>query len=314
MTKPFELGKEVVADGRFVRQASVFRRWVSADGSSGLPAEAGRYHLYVCLACPWSHRAVIVRQVKGLGEAVPMSLLDPYRDERGWAFSGGEFTDPLNGFAFLSEAYGATDPEYRGRFTVPVLWDKATRQIVSNESADIVRMLNGEFEAFAEHRVDLYPEALRNEIDALNELVYDNVNNGVYKAGFARRQAAYEVAYERLFAALDRLEERLAASRYLVGDSPSEADWRLFPTLVRFDAVYYSHFKCNRRRLIDYPSLWGYTRDLYQRPGIAQTVAMDQIKRHYYTTHGFLNPSGIIPLGPEIDFAAPHDRERLSAG
>jgi putative glutathione S-transferase len=310
--RPFGLGREVVADGRFVRQASVFRRWVSADGSSGLPAEAGRYHLYVCLACPWSHRAVIVRHVKGLEGAVSMSLLDPFRDERGWAFSGGEFTDPLNGFAFLSQAYEATDPEYHGRFTVPVLWDRETRQIVSNESADIVRMFNGEFKALAAHHVDLYPEALRTEIDAVNELVYDNVNNGVYKAGFARSQAAYEQAYERLFAALDGLEETLASSRYLVDDSPTEADWRLFPTLVRFDAVYYSHFKCNRRRLIDYPSLWGYTRDLYQRPGIAQTVAMDQIKRHYYTTHGFLNPSGIIPVGPEIDFAAPHDRERPS--
>jgi putative glutathione S-transferase len=195
-----------------------------------------------------------------------------------------------------------------------VLWDRERHQIVSNESADIMRMFNGEFEAFAREHVDLYPQALRAEIDAVEAFVYDSVNDGVYKAGFARSQAAYEEAYERLFAALDQLEERLASSRYLVGDSPTEADWRLFPTLVRFDAVYYSHFKCNRRRLVDYPGLWGYTRDLYQQPGIAQTVAMDQIKRHYYTTHGFLNPSGIIPRGPETDFAAPHDRARLAPG
>ena len=311
--KPFELGREVVADGRFMRQASVFRRWVSADGGSGLPATAGRYHLYVCLACPWSHRAVIVRRVKGIEGAISMSLLDPYRDGRGWAFSGGEFTDPVNGFTFLREAYKATDADFAGRVTVPVLWDKHTGQIVNNESGDIVRMFNGEFEALAEHRVDLYPRALRTEIDALNEFVYETVNDGVYKAGFARSQVAYEQAHERVFSALDRLEERLASSRYLVGDSPTEADWRLFPTLVRFDAVYYSHFKCNRRRLIDYANLWGYTRDLYGQPGIAQTVAMDQIKRHYYTTHGFLNPSGIIPVGPEIDFAAAHDRGRLSS-
>ncbi len=312
--KAFELGREVVADGRFVRQASAFRRWVNADGSSGWPSAAGRYHLYVCLACPWSHRTVIVRHIKGLEEAVTMSLLDPYRDGRGWAFSGGEFTDPVNGFAFLREAYEASDPVFGGRVTVPVLWDRETRQIVSNESADIVRMFNGEFEGFAQHHVDLYPQPLRAEIDAVNEFVYENVNDGVYQAGFARSQAAYERAYERLFAALDRLEERLASSRCLVGGSPTEADWRLFPTLVRFDAVYYGHFKCNRRRLIDYPNLWGYARDLYQRPGIAQTVVMDQIKRHYYTTHGFLNPSSIIPAGPEIDFEAPHDRERLSTG
>ncbi|HJW76217.1 MAG TPA: glutathione S-transferase family protein [Thermoleophilia bacterium] len=312
MTKPFALGREVTADGRFVRQGSAFRRWVTADGSSGFPAAAGRYHLYVCLACPWSHRTVIVRHLKGLEDAVSMSFLDPYRDERGWAFSGGEFVDPVNGFAFLREAYAATDPSFGGRVTVPVLWDKETRQVVSNESADLLRMFNGEFEAFARHHVDLYPEALRAEIDAVEAFVYDNVNDGVYKAGFARSQRAYDEAYERLFAALDQLEERLASSRYLVGDSPTEADWRLFPTLVRFDAVYYVHFKCNRRRLVDYPNLWGYARDLYQRPGIAQTVAMDQIKRHYYTTHGFLNPSGIIPRGPEIDFEAPYDRARLS--
>jgi putative glutathione S-transferase len=313
MTKPFELGREVAADGAFVRQESAFRRWVRANGSSGFPAATGRYHLYVCLACPWSHRAVIVRRVKGLEGAVSMSLLDPFRDARGWAFSGGEFHDPVSGFSFLSEAYVATDPGYSDRVTVPVLWDRETRQIVSNESADIVRMFNGELEAFAERDVDLYPAALRREIDELNGFIYENVNDGVYQAGFARSQQAYDRAYERLFVALDRLETILAAKLYLTGDAITEADWRLFPTLVRFDAVYYAHFKCNRRRLVDYPNLWGYTRDLYQRPGIAETVAMDQIKLHYYTTHGFLNPSGIVPLGPEIDFEAPHDRARLSA-
>jgi putative glutathione S-transferase len=313
MTKPFELGREVAADGAFVRQESAFRRWVRADGSSGFPAATGRYHLYVCLACPWSHRAVIVRRVKGLEGAVSMSLLDPFRDARGWAFSGGEFHDPVSGFSFLSEAYVATDPGYSDRVTVPVLWDRETRQIVSNESADIVRMFNGELEAFADRDVDLYPAALRREIDELNGFIYENVNDGVYQAGFARSQQAYDRAYERLFVALDRLETILAAKRYLTGDAITEADWRLFPTLVRFDAVYYAHFKCNRRRLVDYPNLWGYTRDLYQRPGIAETVAMNQIKLHYYTTHGFLNPSGIVPLGPEIDFEAPHDRARLSA-
>jgi len=313
MTTGFELGREVAEDGRFVRQTSAFRRWVTSDGSPQFPVELGRYHLYVCLACPWSHRAVIGRRLKGLEEAISISYADPYRDERGWAFSGGEFRDEINGFAFLKEAYTATDPSFDGRVTVPVLWDKRTGQIVSNESGDILRMLCGAFDAWAKESFDLYPQALRAEIDALNQLVYDNVSNGVYKAGFARSQRAYEVAYEQLFATLDELEHRLSASRYLVGDAPTEADWRLFPTLVRFDAVYYVHFKCNRRRLVDYPNLWAYTRDLYQQPGIAETVAMDQIKRHYYTTHDFLNPSRIIPVGPEIDFLQPHDRAGWAA-
>jgi putative glutathione S-transferase len=308
----FGLGREVAADGGFVRQESVFRRQVTGDGSSGLPAEAGRYHLYVSLACPWSHRAVIARELMGLDAAVSISFADPFRDARGWAFSGGPYTDELNGFSFLGQAYAATDPGFDGRVTVPVLWDKETRQIVSNESSDIMRTFETQFAAVATRHPDLYPEALRGEIDALNERVYDRVNNGVYKAGFARSQRAYDRAFEALFDELDELERRLSASRYLVGDAPTEADWRLFPTLVRFDAVYYGHFKCNRRRLVDYPGLWGYTRDLYQQPGIAETVALDQIKRHYYTTHDFLNPSRIIPDGPDLDFAAAHDRARLS--
>ena len=311
MAGSFEIGRELTGDGRFARQESAFRGWVTSDGSSAFPLEAGRYHLYVSLACGWSHRAVIVRRLKGLEAAVSMSLADPFRDERGWAFTGGEFVDRVNGFSFLSEAYLASDPGYRARVSVPVLWDKLGGRIVSNESADIVRMFNGVFDAVAERHVDLYPPELRGEIDTVNEVVYEAVNNGVYKAGFAKSQEAYDEAYERLFAALDELEARLGRSRYLIGAEPTEADWRLFPTLVRFDAVYYGHFKCNRRRIVDYPNLWAYTKDLYQLPGIAETVAMDQIKLHYYTTHDMLNPSRIVPLGPEIDFLAPHDRARL---
>jgi len=310
MADRFELGREIAKDGHFVRQASAFRRWVTADGSSGFPAEAGRYHLYVSLACPWSHRAVIARRLKGLEEAVGIAYVDPFRDARGWAFSGGEFIDQVNGWSLLSEAYVASDPGFSGRVTVPVLWDTRAGTIVSNESSDIMRMFNDGFGALARSAVDLYPAALREEIDAVDAFIYENVNNGVYRAGFATTQAAYDEAYERLFAALDQLETRLAAGRFLVGDAPTEADWRLFPTLVRFDSVYYTHFKCDRRRLVDYPSLWGYTRDLYQQPGIAETVAMDQIKRHYFTTHDHLNPSRIIPRGPDLDFTAPHHRDR----
>jgi putative glutathione S-transferase len=286
---------------------------VTADGSSGHPAEAGRYHLYVALACPWSHRVVIARRLKGLEEAIGISYADPFRDARGWAFSGGGYTDEVNGWSFLSEGYAATDPTFTGRVTVPVLWDTRTGTIVNNESSDIMRMFNDGFGALARSAVDLYPAALRDEIDAVDSFVYENVNNGVYRAGFAATQEAYDEAYERLFDALDQLEVRLASSRYLVGVSPAEADWRLFPTLVRFDSVYYTHFKCNRRRLIDYPNLWGYTRDLYQHPGIAETVAMDQIKRHYFTTHDQLNPGRIIPRGPDLDFTTPHDRATLDA-
>jgi putative glutathione S-transferase len=313
MADRFELGREIGRDGRFERQASVFRGWVTADGSSGHPAEAGRYHLYVALACPWSHRVVIARRLKGLEEAIGISYADPFRDARGWAFSGGGYTDEVNGWSFLSEGYAATDPTFTGRVTVPVLWDTRTGTIVNNESSDIMRMFNDGFGALARSAVDLYPAALRDEIDAVDSFVYENVNNGVYRAGFAATQEAYDEAYERLFDALDQLEVRLASSRYLVGVSPTEADWRLFPTLVRFDSVYYTHFKCNRRRLIDYPNLWGYTRDLYQHPGIAETVAMDQIKRHYFTTHDQLNPGRIIPRGPDLDFTTPHDRATLDA-
>jgi putative glutathione S-transferase len=322
MPTRFDMSAEVADDGRFVRRESVFRRWVTAGGE--FPPQAGRYHLYVSLACPWSHRAVIVRAVKGLEGAIGVSCAAPFRDERGWAFPGGPFAEPaggpsgayvdtVNGFAFLSEAYRATAPDFRGRVTVPVLWDTRTGQIVSNESADIVRMLNDVFDPLAERHVDLYPAALRPEIDRLNELVYDRVNNGVYKAGFARSQAAYDHAFAELFATLDELEELLGRRRYLCGDAITEADWRLFPTLARFDAVYAVHFKCDRRRLVDYANLWRYAHELYRRPGIAATVAMDQIKRHYYTTHDFLNPSRIVPGDPAIDFRTPPAARAASA-
>ena len=259
---------------------------------------------------------MIARAVKGLEEAVGISYAAPFRDERGWAFTGerfsepatgltGSYSDEVNGFAFLREAYAATEPSFAGRVTVPVLWDTKSGEIVSNESADIVRMFNAAFDTLAREHVDLHPAPLRAEIDELNDVVYDAVNNGVYKAGFARSQAAYDEAFAALFAALDGLEARLAGRRYLLGDAITETDWRLFATLVRFDAVYYSHFKCNQRRIVDYPHLWRYTRDLYALPGIAATVAVEQIKRHYYTTHDFLNPSRIIPDGPALEFGAP---------
>jgi putative glutathione S-transferase len=304
----FELGEELSPDGRFVRQESAFRRQVTADGTSGFPAVAERYHLYAALACPWSQRSLIVRRLKGLEQAIGVSYLHPYRDARGWAFTGGDFADEANGFLFLAEAYLATDPAFDDRVTVPALWDTESGQILNNESGEIMRMLATQFDGLAEHDVDLCPEPFLSEIDSLNLLVYENLNNAVYVAGFSTSQAAYEEACERVFATLDYLEERLASSRYLLGDRPTEPDWRLFPTLVRFDSVYYGHFKCNRRRILDYPNLWGYTRDLYQLPLIADTVSMGQIEEHYYTTHDMLNPSRIIPVGPELDFLAPHGR------
>lgn len=304
---------EQSAEGKFQRQEDVFRNWVSRDGSTGFPVESGRYHLYVSWACPWAHRTIIARRLLGLEDAIGMTAVDPVRDERGWAFRDGDgfSRDPLNGFNFLSEAYHATDPSYRGRYTVPVLWDKQTRRIVSNSDDDIMRMFETEFVVPSENVPDLYPEALRPTIDSLNDWIYESVNNGVYKAGFATSQEAYEVAVTHLFEALDELDGRLATRRYLVAETPVETDWRLFVTLIRFDAVYVGHFKCNLRRIADYPHLSGYLRDLYQIPGIAETVRIDQIKRHYYYTHAEINPTRIIPLGPILDFDAPHGRERL---
>lgn len=309
-----QLPAETAADGSFVRQAYTIRDRISADGSSGFPAAAGRYHLYVSLACPWAHRAVIVRRLLGLEEVISLSVVDPIRDERGWAFRDGPgySADPVNGFQWLSEAYLRTDPGYSGRYTVPCLWDRVRGRLVTNNYPDLTIDLETQFAAF--HRPgapDLYPVELRAEIDAINELVYADVNNGVYRAGFAASQAAYEAAVTALFARLDWLEERLGAQRYLVGGQLTEADIRLFTTLARFDSVYHGHFKCNLRRLVDYPNLWAYARDLFQRPGFGDTTNFDHIKRHYYMTHEQLNPTRIVPLGPRLDWAAPHGRERL---
>jgi putative glutathione S-transferase len=303
------------APGAFARQEDAFTNWVTADGSSGFPAAAGRYHLYVSLACPWAHRTVIVRKLKGLEDAIGMTVVDPIRDERGWEFhdAPGLGLDPIEGFHFLSEAYTATDPGYSGRWSVPVLWDSTTKRIVSNNDDHIMRMFEIEFDAFARHNdLDFYPEAHRNEIDALNAEIYEAVNNGVYRAGFATAQVAYEKAAESVFNELDRLEARLGKSRYLLGTSPCETDWRLFVTLIRFDSVYYGHFKCNLRRIVDYPNLWGYLRDLYQFRDAGSTVNFDHIKRHYYMTHPRVNPTRIVPIGPKLDLATPHGRERMS--
>jgi putative glutathione S-transferase len=301
-------------DGAFARQEDAFTGWVTADGRSGFPAAAGRYHLYVSLACPWAHRTIIVRRLKGLANAIGMTVVDPIRDDRGWAFRAGRGMgpDPLNGFKFLAEAYTATDPHYRGRVTVPVLWDTLTKRIVSNNDDDIMRMLETEFDAFAQSNdLDFYPAEHRGEIDALNAEIYESLNNGVYRAGFATEQAAYESAARDAFNQLDRLDERLADRRYLIGSKPVEPDWRLFVTLIRFDAVYVGHFKCNLRRIADYPNLSGYLRDLYQFRDVAATVDFDHIKRHYYMTHAEINPTRIVPIGPQLDLTAPHGRERL---
>jgi len=305
---------EQTVSGEFVRQQDAFRDWVTADGRSGYPVEADRYHLYVSWACPWAHRTIIARRLMGLESVVGMTAVDPIRDERGWAFRDGEgySHDPINGFQFLSEAYRASDPAYvSDRYTVPVLWDKKTRRIVTNSDDDLMRMFETEFGALATKDADLYPAPHRAEIDRLNDRIYEAVNNGVYRAGFATSQASYEQAARRVFATLDELEARLSHQRYLIANHPVETDWRLFVTLIRFDAVYVGHFKCNLRRIVDYPNLWGYLRDLYQVPGIAETVKLDQIKQHYYYTHDDINPTRIVPIGPLLDLTSPHGREAL---
>lgn len=305
--------EEHAVDGQFVRQPDAFTDCVSADGSTGHPLAAGRYHLYVSWACPWAHRTIITRALMGLEDAVSMSAVDPVRDERGWAFREGDGfgPDPINGFQFLSDAYLATDASFTGRYTVPVLWDKVTRRIVCNDDDLIMRMFETTFAPLAKTPQDLYPASHQAEIDRLNTWIYPRVNNGVYRAGFAHTQASYERAVVSLFEALDELDQRLATRRFLVADHPVETDWRLFVTLVRFDAVYVGHFKCNLRRIADYPNLSGYLRDLFQVPGVAATVKIDQIKRHYYYTHTDINPTRIVPVGPVLDFMAPHGRERL---
>jgi glutathionyl-hydroquinone reductase len=305
---PAQFREETSTDGAFRRQPSLFRDWISSDGSTPYLAEAGRYHLYVSWACPWAHRTIIGRRLKGLEDAIGMSFVDPIRDDRGWAFTGGEFTDDVNDFDYLSEAYERTEPGYDGRWSVPVLWDKESGRIVSNESGDILRMLDQCFGDLADDTYDLYPEAIRVEIDALDERIYENVNNGVYKAGFTTSQAIYESEVRNLFEVLGELDERLARTRYLFGDEPVETDWRLFTTLARFDAVYYIHFKCSRRRLVDHENLWPYFRDLYQSFGIADTVRLDQIRAHYYRTHPSINPNRLMAVLPEADWDAPHGR------
>jgi glutathionyl-hydroquinone reductase len=305
--------------GRFVPTEPVYRNWVTPDGSpgpsgqGGFPAEPGRYHLYVSLACPFAHRTVIFRKLKKLDSVISMSILEPVMGEQGWEFGSGPGTvpDTVNGKRRLGEIYLLADPRYTGRVSVPVLWDKERCTIVNNESPEIIRMLNSAFASYTDDRTDYYPLDLHMEIDRTNARVYGDVNIGVYRAGFATTQDAYEEGFRAVFATLDWIEERLSCQRFLVGDRLTEADWRLFTTLVRFDAVYYSHFKCNLRRIIDYPNLSNYLRDLYQVPGIAETVNLDHVKRHYHMSMPAINPTRIVPIGPKIDFAALHDRGRF---
>ena len=306
-------------DGRWVRQKTVFHSWITPDGAPGLTgtggfkAEAGRYHLYVSPACPWAHRALIFRKLKGLEDMISVSVVNPLMLEDGWTFEAGDgvVPDSVNGADTLHQVYAKADPAYTGRASVPVLWDKATGTIVNNESSEIIRMFNSAFDGVGATGPDYYPEPLRAAIDAINGPVYETVNNGVYRSGFAKTQEAYDEAVAALFETLDMLEDRLSRQRYLVGDRITEADWRLFTTLVRFDPVYVGHFKCNIRRLVDYPNLWGFTRELYQVPGVAETVNFDHIKGHYYRSHLAINPTGIVPAGPALDFDEPHGRGKL---
>ena len=300
-------------DGRFVRADTQFRDWITADGGSGFKAEKGRYHLYISLACPWAHRTLIYRHLKGLDDAIGVSVVDPFMGERGWTFGDSEgcIADPLFGANHMYEIYNQARSDYSGRVTVPVLWDRERATIVNNESAEIIRMFNSEFAALAPETPDYCPEELLGEIDAVNERVYNDINNGVYRNGFASTQKAYEEAFDQLFAALDWLESRLQTRRYLCGAQITEADWRLFPTLVRFDPVYFGHFKCNLRRISDYPCLSNYLRELYQIPGIAELCNFRHIKEHYYRSHESINPTRIVPRGPEINLHLAHDRDRL---
>lgn len=312
----YDTGK---SGGRFERAQSQWRDWVTTDGAPaqgcerGFRAEPGRYHLYVSLACPWAHRTLIFRTLKKLEDAISVSVVHYHMGENGWTFQTGEGAtgDTLYGLDFLHRIYTRADPFYSGRVTVPVLWDKTRQTIVNNESSEIIRMLNSAFDEWGDAGVDFYPEPLHPEIDALNDEIYPALNNGVYRAGFATTQDAYEEAFDEVFAMLDKLEARLSGQRYLTGQRITEADWRLFTTLVRFDPVYVGHFKCNRQRIADYRNLSNYVRDLYQVPGVAGTVDMRHIKWHYYGSHKTINPSGIVPLGPDVDYTAAHDRDRF---
>jgi putative glutathione S-transferase len=303
--------------GEFIREDAQFRNWITADGSPGpsgergFPAQAGRYHLYVSYACPWAHRTLIFRKLKGLEDIIGLTVVGPNMLENGWEIDEGQ--DPIFGARYLHEVYRHAKADYSGRVTVPVLFDKERGTIVSNESSEIIRMFNSAFNALTGNDLDFYPESLRREIDEINARVYRDVNNGVYRAGFATSQVAYERAFDHLFAALDDLEERLAGQRYLAGDRMTEADWRLFTTLLRFDPVYYGHFKTNLRRIEDYPNLSNYLRELYQVPGVAETVSMDHIKRHYYGSQRSINPTGVVPKGPQIDLMRPHNRTKVAS-
>ena len=305
--------------GRFVRKESAFRDWVRADGTTSFAPEPGRYHLYVSLACPWAHRTLLFRKLKKLERAVSVSVVHPLMAENGWSFANPDGTagciaDDVNDRCYLHEVYAKADPHYTGRVTVPVLWDRNHQTIVNNESSEIIRMLNSEFDASGDASIDFYPKVLRAEIDEVNAFVYPNVNNGVYRCGFATTQEAYEEALHQLFGALDELDRRLGVQRYLVGDRITEADWRLFTTLVRFDAVYVGHFKCNLRRIADYRHLSGYLRELYQVPGVSGTVNFQHIKRHYYQSHRIINPTGVVPLGPRLDLRRPQGRDAMGGG
>lgn len=299
--------------GRFIRPSTSFRNWITADGSSGYKAEPDRYHLYISWACPWAHRTAIMRSLKGLDPVISLSVVDPHMGEEGWVFSDypGSIGDFVNNTQYLRDVYVKADARYTGRVTVPILWDKQTGAIVNNESREILRMLDLEFNAFATNQTSYCPESLREKIDEVIDAIYQPINNGVYRAGFATQQAAYEEAVTDLFQALDAWEHVLGKQRYLCGNQPTEADWCLFTTLLRFDAVYYSHFKCNLQRILDYPNLWNYLKDLYQQPGVKQTCHLDHIKVHYYQSHTKINPTGIVPKGPLLDFDAPHDRDRF---
>ena len=309
---PFSIGRQEQRAGAFIRQASRFRDWVTPDGASGYAPEPGRYHLYVARACPWAHRTILARALMGLEQAVTISYVDPIRDQQGWAFSqAGVYEDPVNGFRFLAEAYLASDREFSDRVTVPVLWDRQRARIVNNESAEILRMLATVFAPLAGHPVSLYPTELAEQIDVLNERIYEQLNNGVYRAGFSTDQLVYEQAVGDVFAMLEELDERLADRRFLFGPEPVESDWRLFTTLIRFDPVYHVHFKCSLRKLSEYRNLWPYLRDLYQWPGVRETVSFDEIRAHYYRTHGAINPTGLVAVMPAESLEEAPGRERL---
>lgn len=309
-----------IENGRYIRRESQFRNWITPDGApgpsgeGGFAAQAGRYHLYVSHACPWAHRTMIMRAMKGLEDMISVSVTHWLMRENGWNFAGGPgvVADPVGGAQFMYQVYQRARPDYTGRVTVPVLWDKQRNTIVCNESSEIIRMFNSAFDGVGAKPGDHYPQALRGEIDALNERIYNTLNNGVYRCGFATTQEAYEEAFTQLFATLDMLEERLGKTRYLCGSQITEADVRLLPTLLRFDAVYHGHFKCNRNKIAEMPNLWAYTRDLYQQPGVAATFNFEHAKKHYYASHLHINPTGIVPAGPRIDFNAPHGRVKMT--